>query len=266
MKSSTTTTGHQIGLFIANVFQDNRDYERCRKLIRQYDPELILLVETDDEWWQAMDEFRRDYPYVICRPQPNTYGICLLSKLVIRNKEVRFLIEKDVPSLVADLVDQQGREFRLYGLHPKPPVPDESKESTERDAEILIVGREAKKSSKPVIVAGDLNDVAWSYTTNLFLKVSNLLDPRIGRGFFSTFHASHRLLRWPLDHVFLSSHFTLTTIKRLPHIGSDHFPIYIQVVLLNKEDRDNLANEKKANHSQVEVAREKIHDASAKVE
>jgi hypothetical protein len=78
-------------------------------------------------------------------------------------------------------------------------------------------------------VFGDLNDVAWSYTTQLFLRESRLLDPRLGRGFYNTFSANSRVFRFPLDHVFHSAHFKLVELQRLRHVGSDHFPMLIEV-------------------------------------
>lgn len=261
MKRSATAGGNRIGLLIANVFQDNRDYEKCRAAIRKFNPDIFLLVETDHQWVESMNEFNATYPYKICQPQSNTYGICLFSKIKITSQKIRFLIEKDIPSIVADFKLSDGETFRLYGLHPKPPVPNESPDSKPRDAEILMVGKEAKKHSGPVIVAGDLNDVAWSFTTNLFLKTSGLLDPRIGRGFFSTFHAHHRFLRWPLDHVFFSSHFTLNNIRRIENIGSDHFPMYIEVDLNPVKIPENKKEQRVADENEKEIADEKIREA-----
>jgi endonuclease/exonuclease/phosphatase (EEP) superfamily protein YafD len=121
-----------------------------------------------------------------------------------------------------------------------------------------LVGKEAKKSKLPVIVAGDLNDVAWSYTTELFLKVSCLLDPRRGRGFYSTFNSKYLLFRWPLDHVFCSRHFSLVELTRLPNVGSDHFPMFISIQLTEEKMEEQAANELKATADEEATADEKI--------
>jgi len=152
--------------------------------------------------------------------------------------ECCYLIEDSVPSMHALLKLRSGDQVRLHFVHPAPPSPTENPESAERDAELVIVGRSAADSDEPVIVTGDLNDVAWSPTTRLFRKVSGLLDPRVGRGFYSTFHADWRLMRWPLDHLFHSKHFTLASLARLPSIGSDHFPLLTSLVFTPEEGSD----------------------------
>jgi endonuclease/exonuclease/phosphatase (EEP) superfamily protein YafD len=261
MKKSSNDNLDSIKIFIANVLQDNRNSDLCTTAIKRYDPDIILLVETDEQWKQDLESCLDGYPYRVLQPQSDTYGMLLFSRLEIVDHSVRHLVEPEIPSITADIKTESGKEFRMYCLHPKPPVPGESETSTERDAEILIVGKEAKNCKRPVIVAGDLNDVAWSYTTNLFLKVSELLDPRIGRGFFSTFHANYWLLRWPLDHVFCSSHFYLNKLKRLPSIGSDHFPIFIEVSLAERQVKENVEEKKEADADDHALAEEKIDAA-----
>jgi endonuclease/exonuclease/phosphatase (EEP) superfamily protein YafD len=94
----------------------------------------------------------------------------------------------------------------------------------------VIVGRAIREASdRPIVVAGDLNDVAWSPTSELFLRLSGLFDPRIGRGFYNSYNADEPVLRWPLDHVFHSGHFQIVDLQRLRNIGSDHFPMLIEL-------------------------------------
>lgn len=235
-----SNSSNRFTLLIANVFQDNRDVDACYRAIRENRPDMVMLVETDQWWKEELDKRLRDeYTFYLGQPQENTYGMVLYSKLELLNPQIKFLVEEDIPSIHTDVRLPNNDVIRLYGLHPTPPVPQENPRSTERDAEILMVAKEAKTLNIPVIVAGDMNDVAWSYTTELFLKVSKLLDPRRGRGFFNTFHAKYRFLRWPLDHVFCSTHFHLASLKRLPGIGSDHFPIMIELHLLGEKAREN---------------------------
>ena len=117
---------------------------------------------------------------------------------------LRFLIEEDVPSMKVK-INHHGQNVTLYFLHPKPPSPTENTYAKPRDVELTVVGEEIAETEGPIVVAGDLNDVAWSPTTRKFKKISGLLDPREGRGFFNTFHAKYPLVKWPLDHVFHSS-------------------------------------------------------------
>jgi len=138
-----------------------------------------------------------------------------------------------------------GHKVHFFGVHPRPPAPSESVTSTEKDRELLIVARRAKASQLPVIVAGDLNDVAWSYTTELFQKMSRLLDPRKGRGFYNTFPVQWPVLRFPLDHIFCSRHFKLRQLRRLKSIGSDHFPVFISFQLYNEVVQPGKAPEPK---------------------
>ena len=222
-------SGVRWSLVCANVLMTNRDAQQLVKIISDADPDVILLVEADDWWQQQMRQFETSHRYIVHQPQPNTYGMLLYSRLELIDAKVHFLIQDDIPSIHARVKLSSGLEVELYCLHPRPPFPTEDDESTHRDAELLLVGKKIKGRDKPTVVCGDLNDVAWSRTNYLFQDISGLLDPRLGRGFFNTFHAGYPFFRFPLDHVFHSRDFRLVDFRRLGSFGSDHFPVYIQL-------------------------------------
>lgn len=216
-------------IFTANVLQDNRAYDRMLAQVRQMDPDVVFLVETDEGWAKGMNDLEADYPHRLQMPLDNTYGLLFYSRLPMRNGKVLYRADPEVPSVLAELQLPNGTWIKTYGLHPKPPVPGESMRSTAKDKELMKVAFEVENDPQPCVVMGDLNDVAWSYVTSLFRKISGLLDPRRGRGFYSTFSANHRLMRFPLDYIFCSRQFGLVRMKRLPHNGSDHFAMFIHL-------------------------------------
>ncbi len=227
-----------ISLLVSNVYQYNRKSKKLTDLVQKEKADVVILLETD-QWWknECLTAFGNQYKYQLLQDQEDTYGMLFFSKFELENPQLKYLISDHIPSIETNLILEDNRRVKLYSIHPEPPTPTQSKTSTERDAEILLVGDKAKNDKLPVIVAGDLNDVAWSFSTDLFLKTSGLLDARRGRGFYSTFHAKNPFFRWPLDHVFCSEHFRLVKIKRMPAINSDHFPIYIELYL--SEEKEN---------------------------
>ena len=259
--SSTASHGEPdatLSLLIANVLMSNRESARLLEHIRHTDPDVILLLEPDGWWEERMRVLEETHPHALKKPLDTRYGMLLYSRLPLVDPKIEFLVNDHIPSMHGRVRLPSGRLVWLHALHPDPPAPTETDSSTERDVELIVVGQSVKEHNEPTVVAGDLNDVAWSYTTTLFQKISGLLDPRRGRGFYNTFNAKNPLLRWPLDHVFHSDHFTLVTLRRLPAFGSDHFPVYIKLHLQPEKQDDQkelVLDRDDARHAQEKLGR-----------
>lgn len=94
-----------------------------------------------------MEELREAtdaYPFRVEKPIDNTYGMLLYSKLELKDSEVRFLVEDDIPSIHTKVILPSGELIQLYAVHPTPPVPNENPRSTERDKELLMIADEAE--------------------------------------------------------------------------------------------------------------------------
>jgi len=244
-------------LLISNVLMENEEHDRLLRVVRDTDPDVVLVVETNARWARALEPLAEEYPHVVRQPQENYYGMMLFSRLPIVDARVEFIVQEDIPSVHAVLELPSGHHVTLHGLHPRPPEPLRDQDSTPRDAELVIMGRAIREAGDvPTVVAGDLNDVAWSPVSELFMRLSGLLDPRVGRGFFNSFNANNPVFRYPLDHVFHSNHFRLCELRRLPHIGSDHFPMFVE--LSYEPDASREQPRTPVEQGDLEEARDKI--------
>jgi endonuclease/exonuclease/phosphatase (EEP) superfamily protein YafD len=230
---------NELTIYSANVLEENTEYERLLDQIKSSDPDIIFLLETNQAWANAMQPLKQDYPFFLEQPIENTYGLLFYSKFKLEDAKVNYLVKNDIPSIEAILVLPSGNRMKLWGVHPEPPVPGENLYSTAKDKELMKIALHARDCDLPCIVFGDLNDVAWSHTTELFRKTSELLDPRRGRGLYSTFSAHSHIMRFPLDYIFCSKHFALISMNRLPKNGSDHFAILTHLVYQPQSAKKN---------------------------
>lgn len=248
-----------VKILTANVKQSNRDYARLIRQVEEHDPDLLLLMEVDHAWLDGLAETRARYPFRLEQPQENSYGLAVCSRLELIEPEILFRVLDEVPSARAIVALPSGERFRLHVLHPEPPVPYE--DTLGRDSEVTLVAQDVVADTLPAVVAGDLNDVAWSRTTRRFQRLSGLLDPRVGRGLYNTFDARYAFLRWPLDHLFHDKRFRLVAMRRLPDIGSDHFPMLFEIALTPLPAADDAPDAPTAaDHSE---AREVTQEAAA---
>lgn len=251
---------NSFSLLVSNVLMENQYKSRFHELVMRVDPDVVLINEPDEAWAASIAKLHNVYPYYIEHPLDNAYGMILLSKLPLIDGVVNFLVQDSIPSIFAKIRLPSGNLIDFYGVHPKPPKP--GSDTYERDTELLIIGKRIKNTGHPSIVAGDLNDVGWSVTSKLFRKYSGLVDPREGRGLYNTYHVNCPLFRYPLDHIYYSEEFGLLSLKRLENIGSDHYPIMIELNLepgddnaLDMEKTD--AEENREIEKKIEVGKEK---------
>ena len=260
VEDSTQHINSNLKIFTANLLQDNEKYDFFIDEVKSINADVLLLTEVNNDWLDNLsNNLKSRYAHKIEYPLDNTYGIMLYSKFPLVNPKVKFLVSDSIPSIHTKIKISDSLVIQLYGIHPTPPMPQENSKSTNRDSELMQIALLSKNRSLPVIVLGDFNDVAWSRTSRLFHSVSELLDIRIGRGLFNTYNAESWVLRWPLDHIFISEEFRVRDLKKGSDISSDHFPFYTEITFepeKAKEQKSPPATKHEVDLAKKQIAKE----------
>ncbi|BAO56638.1 endonuclease/exonuclease/phosphatase family protein [Nonlabens marinus] len=226
--SENISNDNRLNVYGANVLQKNEEGAELYKEIQEMQPDIILFTETNNRWSTEINSaIGADYPYKVEEPLDNTYGMLVYSKLPLRNTSIEYMVDPEIPSIHTQVQMRNGEWLQYYAIHPTPPMPQHNPKSTDRDTELMKTAIMSYQSELPVIVMGDFNDVTWSDGTQLTMRIGKLLDYRVGRGFYNSFSAKNPVMRWPLDHILVSSDFRHEKSGTGVGFGSDHFPAYV---------------------------------------
>lgn len=230
--AQTQDSTNRLKVLVINVLISNRQDARVRQLVEDTRPDVVLALEPDDWWARALRPLHAAYPYRIELPKADAYGLILYSRLPLLHPHRQDLEQPGVPSVITGMQLADGRTFTFFGIHPTPPIPDNYPDGVGlRNVVLHKVARLLRQTPGPVLVAGDFNDVSWSKTTHQLVAEGPVHDVSVGRGLYPTFDARVPLMRWPLDHFFVSPQFRVVSLTRPPTVGSDHFPLLVELAL-----------------------------------
>lgn len=218
-------------VMVANVLKKNEQAEPFLQTVAAAEPDLLLVMETDEWWDRHLGALDATYPERAQHvPEDHgAFGMHVFSRLPLDAPEFLFWFDNFTPTLSTGVTTRGGRTVRFLGLHPQPP--HWSQPSTMRDGHIMRAALEAREVDQPVVVAGDFNAVPWEEVARRAARIGGLIDPRIGRGYHATFSADSMLMWWPLDQVLFQEEIRLMEFEVLPSFGSDHLPVVADLCL-----------------------------------
>jgi endonuclease/exonuclease/phosphatase (EEP) superfamily protein YafD len=224
-RTEVAPSGVAIRVASANVRNGNRTPEKVLDFIRASDADVVVLVDArDTQWRKILAQIGTLYPYRAPEGWRDGGRVVLFSRYRILQDEVVHPPAGRRPYLVTEMA-MAGRRFSVVGVHPSSPSPHDPSESRRRNRQLSHIASSVQASDRPVIVAGDFNTSPWSPHFSDLLCATGLRNAAEGYGYIATWPSCCSPAQIPLDHVLLKGPLAVTSMRRGPSIGSDHYPI-----------------------------------------
>jgi endonuclease/exonuclease/phosphatase (EEP) superfamily protein YafD len=218
----------QHGLLI-NVNSETGEPAKVGGVIRQANPDFLVLEEINERWVTKLSAVLHDFPFNKVVPRDDNFGIGLFSKYPFLSVDARELGDAEVPSIFAQL-ELPGGRVNVFAVHALPPGSAEN--SRLRDEQLAALVPMVKEARFPVLVVGDLNATPWGFSFRELLRRSGLKNAAKGHGVLTTWPVFFPMAGIPLDHCLYSDGIQIGKIGRGPNVRSDHFPLVFDFYLI----------------------------------
>ena len=216
----------------SNVLTSNQDPSALLGLIASEKPDLLAFLEIDARWERQLTAaLSGDYPHRFIHAREDNFGLAVLSRSRFATDPVAYYATLDIPSL--DLrVSHPGGDIRVLVTHPLPPGTTTT--ARLRDSHIARLADWTRlafaSSSRSVLLLGDFNATPWCPPLRRLLADTGLRAAASDSGVLgTTWPAPVPFLRIPIDHALLGENLACRSYHVGPDIGSDHFPIILEI-------------------------------------
>ena len=216
----------ELSVLLSNVLTRNTNKQALIELVRRVDPDLLVLLEIDEQWVQALREIEADYSENIIEARADNFGVAIYSKYPLTDSEVLTWGGAGLPSIKTKLLFD-GNEVSIIATHPLPPIG--KLPSLLRNDQLSAIAEHVSNFPGELIVLGDFNVTMWSSVMQQFEEKSELVNARRGFGILPTWPSFMPLLLIPIDHCFVSSSIEVVEMRRERYVGSDHYPLFIKL-------------------------------------
>ncbi len=219
--------GPTLRAMLLNVNTYHGNPQRVLQVIRQIDPDVLVLEEVNEVWLEFLQALQTSHPHSCVEPEDNNFGIALLSKLPLQESRIRRIGRAGVPTVVA-VLDTPAGPLQIIGTHPVPPIGPTPSAMRNDQLDRLA---DHVSSDMPSMILGDLNTTPWNYYFQRLLRRTGFQDSLQGWGVQPTWPTAGPLLGIPLDHCLHSPEVLILRREVGPYAGSDHYPVIIEFAL-----------------------------------
>ncbi len=231
LPTSKTSESDDVRILSWNVLAMNDRFEAIEQVIRQSNPELLILIEVRPDLMKNLPWVSENYTHAKVLPAWSGAGIAMLCRNDVKKFSAEFTVENHatsaMPTIVGRLTNSSNRTVEVSAVHTYSPNPPQR--ALQRNQQLEAYRQWAANRDAPQCLVGDLNTTPWA---RCFweLERAGFKDSRRGIGnqaSWPTFLGSFGI---PIDHALTRGDCTIHHRKVLSvDAGSDHQPIEFQL-------------------------------------
>lgn len=224
-------------VFSYNMYISNENFDESYSIIKNSNADIVLLLEVNPVFLKKYDhKLLEKFPYKL----PKENNVFSSNIIYSRNPILNDNLFKNIPNTNQHVINAEilyeSTVVNFIGVHALSPKSENRIEYRNKYFQLLKTYINTELKEKPIIVAGDMNSAPWRYALKSFILETKLQNTD------SLYSLTLSWPTWlpiflqvPIDNIFFSEDFCLLSKGRKEVTGSDHYPIFADFMLCNKD-------------------------------